>query len=449
MIQHPRICTGSKFVVVGLGVSGKAAVRYGIACGAKVYVSDLRTEEIVATVLQDVENGERVIIEGGGHTEEFLRQADVLFVSPGVSLPIILDRLALDGVYVVGELALVADVVTIPIVAITGTNGKTTVTSLVGELLQASGKRVFVGGNIGTPLLDWLRVGDDVDCLVVEVSSFQLEYCGLFRPDIAVLLNVTPDHLDRHGSMDAYRAAKMNLFAHQRSGDLAIVNADDPTINFEIVDSLAQKITFGEDLQSDLCVSESEVSFLHEGAREHYNLSGTELNNRTGGLNSAPAIYAARNLGCSKDDIEKGLRGFVLGEHRMEHVRTIDDVTYYNDSKATNTGAVLSGLKQLSQVILIVGGRDKGDDYSLLREIVQERVVSLICIGEAAPLLESALAGCVEMTRAESLVEAVAIAHREAKSGQSVLLSPACASFDMFTNYKHRGQCFRDAVLAL
>ena len=449
MIQHPHICPGSKFIVMGLGVSGKAAVRYGISCGATVYVSDLRDKDLVSTALHDVENGEQVIIEGGGHTEEFLRQADVLFVSPGVSCSTILNRLEEDGVYVVGELALVADVVTVPIVAITGTNGKTTVTSLVGELLQAAGKSVFVGGNIGTPLLDWLRGGDDVDCLVVEVSSFQLEYCGAFRPNIAVLLNITPDHLDRHGSMVAYSAAKMNLFAHQYADDIAIVNGDDPNINLGSVGGLARAITFGEEPHDDLSVSEGEVSFDFEGARECYTLSGTELNNRTGCLNSAPAIYAARTLGCCKNDIERGLRGFSLGEHRMEQVRTIGDVTYYNDSKATNTGAVLSGLKQLKQVILIAGGRDKGDDYSLLREIVRERVVHLICIGEAAQLLEGALAGCVEMTRAESLVEAVAIAQSVAKPGQSVLLSPACASFDMFTSYKHRGQCFRDAVVAL
>lgn len=449
MIQHPLLHTGTKMVVMGLGVSGKSAIRYGLACGASVYLSDVRNTEQIDKDLRDIEGSGRVIVEAGGHTEAFLEQADVLFVSPGVSCTELLLRMSDKGKRIMGELALVADVIDIPIVAITGTNGKTTVTSLVGELLRAAGKRVFVGGNIGTPLLDWLLSGEEVDCLVAEVSSFQLEYAGNFRPSIAILLNITPDHLDRHGDLASYRQAKMNLFAHQTSEDLAIINGDDALIDFDSNTNLAKCITFGEHPGCDVVASENGVSLTFQGTEERYSLEGTELGNRTGCLNSAPSIYAARTLGCSAQEVIKGLHAFKVGEHRMELVGTVGGVEYYNDSKATNTGAVLSGLKQVNQVVLIAGGRDKGDDYTLLREAVQEKVVHLITIGEAASLIETALDGYVEVTRAHNLSEAVHIAHLLAKPGQCVLLSPACASFDMFTSYKARGECFRDEVREL
>ncbi len=447
---HPLLHPGVHMIVVGLGVSGVAAVRYGLACGAKVSVSDTGSKIDIENKLKFVEGGAAVQFESNGHTDDFLLQADVLFLSPGVPVDERIKQIKKKGVKVVGELAIAADLIDVPIVAITGTNGKTTVTSLVGELLVASGKNVFIGGNIGTPVLDWLLSGEDVDVVVLEVSSFQLETAGDFCPSIGIVLNITPDHLDRHGSMEEYRSAKLNLFVNQCGADLALVLGDDPFCADAPLVGTSKKVLFGTSDGLDVMAENGHVSFYRNGQYENYSLVGTVLNNNIGMLNSAPAIYAARELGCSVENIEKGLREFDLGEHRLEYIRSIDGVGYYNDSKATNTGAVISGIEQFEKVILIVGGRDKGDDYSLLRSVVSERVKFFVCIGEAAPLIVEALAGLsVPFVEAASLNEAVLLAQQVALPGQTVLLAPGCASFDMFKNYQDRGNQFRDAVWAL
>ena len=436
--------------VMGLGVSGRAAVRYLLSQGARVLVSEARDSLHLATADQGFLAEQGVEHECGGHTLAFLRQADQILVSPGIRQDLaVLQQLRALRIPVLGELAMVAPLINKLVVAITGTNGKTTVTALIGDLLQCAGKKVFVGGNIGTSLFDYLAQPEDVDVLVLELSSFQLEAAGPFKADVAILLNVTPDHLDRHGSMAGYVAAKMKIFAGQEEKDTAICSGDDPLCRDLLpgLDGRQQQLLFGHGTDCQARVVEHSVMFSWQGREERYDLTGTMLDTATGALNSAAAILAARTLGCTPEAIAQGLAGFKVAAHRMALVGEAGGVCYYDDSKATNTGAVLSALENFAgNVILIAGGRDKGDDYTLLQESVAQKVRSLILIGEATELISRALAGLTEVRKACSMEEAVMQAAAIARAGDVVLLSPACASFDMFEGYGHRGQVFAAAV---
>lgn len=441
---------GGHVAVLGLGVSGRAAVQYLVSQGAKVSVSDARSaQQLPAADLAFLaEHG--VEYECGGHTLTFLRNVDQILVSPGIRQDLeILQQLRDLGIPVLGELAMAAPFVHKPVVAITGTNGKTTVTALIGELLQRAGKKVFVGGNIGTSLFDYLSNPDEVDVLVLELSSFQLEAAGAFKADVAILLNVTPDHLDRHGSMAGYAAAKMKIFSGQGPKDTAIVSGDD-TFCRELaagLDGGQQLLLFGHDSDCQAQVVSHCIYLQWQGKQERYDLAGSMLATATGGLNSAAAILAARTLGCPPEAITLCLAAFQVAAHRMALVGESAGVFYYDDSKATNTGAVLSALENFTgNVILIAGGRDKGDDYALLRESVSKKVRCLILIGEASGLIAEALAGVTDVRKACSMEEAVMLAAAIARVGDTVLLSPACASFDMFENYGHRGKVFAAAV---
>jgi len=373
-------------------------------------------------------------------------------VSPGIPIDLpVLQEVRDRGIPIMGELAIAGPAIDARIVAITGTNGKTTVTSLIGELLQSAGKKVFVGGNIGTPLFDYLCEQGSVDVVVLEVSSFQLETAGTFRPDVALLLNVTPDHLDRHHDMAGYVAAKRRIFTNMGENDIAILCGDDPLCR-EIAVGLTfgQPQLFGHGTDCQARVNSDRVIVDSNGLEETYLLSGTALSGTTGALNSAAAILVGRSLGCAPKDLQKGLECFVPGPHRLAKVGEIRGVGYYDDSKATNTGAVLSALSQFAKnVILIAGGRDKGDDYRLLREAVSSKVKKLVLIGEAADKIATALTGIVDIERSASMEAAVEFAAKVASPGDTVLLSPACSSFDMFTNYGHRGRAFIQAVLNL
>ncbi len=440
------MAANSHVAVMGLGVSGRAAVRYLVSRGIRVSVSEaghLRPSDLAFLAEQGVDH------ELGGHTLAFLQRADGVLVSPGISWDLeILQELRARGITVQGELAMAAPLLHKPVVAITGTNGKTTVTALVGELLQGAGRKVFVGGNIGTSLFDYLMNPEGVDLLVLELSSFQLEAAGDFKADVALLLNLTPDHLDRHGSMAGYAAAKMKIFAGQGPEDIAIVSGDDPLGRDLLKQSGPQRrLLFGHDDECQAKIAGHGVRLEWQGKSEYYDLTETMLDTATGHLNSAAAILAARSLDCPPESIVSSLKGFQVAAHRMALVGTGAGVAYYDDSKATNTGAVLSALDNFSgNVILIAGGRDKGDDYTLLRTSVKGKVRLLILIGEAADLIARAVEGATEIRRAASMDEAVKLAASVARAGDTVLLSPACSSFDMFENYGHRGRVFATAV---
>ncbi len=396
--------------------------------------------------------GSRVVVLGYGVTGralDFFAGADLVLISPGVNhrQPVI-KQLRQQGVPIYGELAIAAPILKqrgTKVVAITGSNGKTTVTSLVGDVLRNAGREVFIGGNIGVPLYEYCRQEKAEEYVVVEVSSFQLENMGSFAPDVGVLLNISPDHLDWHGSMDNYIAAKMALFAHQQQQDMAI--AERKYCQLPGAGFAGCRRSFGRNPEDDAHIAGESLLL-----REEKEIS-IPLPAGTAGFaadNFAAAALALRALGISAEIISHGFAAFQRPPHRLEEVAELADVLYINDSKATNTGSVLGALQQQNRpVILIAGGRGKGEDYSLLCAQVKEKVRDLIVIGEAADELATALDGCTVIHTASSVEQAVSVAHQLAAAGDVVLLSPACASFDMFSGYRARGECFRKAVAAL
>ena len=444
-----------KTLVVGSGKSGFAALKFLHKLGCRVALSEKAEESALDGRLLDWLKERDVYYETGGHRRETFLDADLIVVSPGV--PLAMEELAAArqaGIEIVGELGLGAAYLQIPIVAVTGTNGKTTVTKLIGELLQAAGRKVFVGGNIGTPLSDYLLGEQDAEIAVLEVSSYQLDTAGEFRPDVAVLLNISPDHLDRYASYDDYAAAKMKIFACQQPEDLAIVNADDQEImrRFEVNPLAAKTLWFGRELagKPGAVVEEGEIvlqgMFSHEGK---YGLP-EELRKSPNRENAMAATLAARVMACPDEAINKGLAEFHRPPHRLLRVTDINGVSYFDDSKATNVGAVQSALEGMTQpVILIAGGRDKGGDYLYLKESVRAKVKKMVLIGEAREKMAKAFEGITSIEMADSLEQAVFKAARCAEQGDAVLLSPACASFDMFQSYADRGERFQKAVLSL
>ena len=449
-----RIESGQRAVVLGMGVSGRAAVKFLLSLGVEVSVSDTRDFTDLSEADREYLQQHKITFEGGGHSEEFLSRNDCIVISPGIptDLPL-LQQMRLKKIPVLGELALAAPYLTEPVVAVTGTNGKTTVTALIGELLAASGKKVFVGGNIGTPILDYLRSGEKADVVVLELSSFQLESAGSFCPHIGLLLNISPDHLDRHGSMAKYIAAKMKLFTHQKVDDKAILCADDP-LHRQIRPLLTGQEVYCFGKRVNTCAASwdgKNITIDLQGEKkEQFSLVGTRLDSHTGLLNAQAAVLAVSLLGCKRKAIEGGLQQFEPADHRLQHVRDLDGVPYYDDSKATNTGAVCSALASFpGNVILIAGGRDKGEDYTVLAELLRKKVKELILLGEAADSIATAVGDAAVIRRAASMEEAVSLAAALAAPGDVVLLAPACASFDMFDNYGHRGDVFSQAVMDL
>lgn len=439
---------GMKVALVGYGRAGQAVVRYLGRRGADLFVSDSRS-------LAELNRDERELLEhysaayeGGDHTVEFLSNAEVLILSPGVAPdhPVVAE-ISASGIPVLGELALAAGKFRSPVIAITGTNGKTTVTELVGALLGAAGKKVFVGGNIGTPIMEYLHGPDDYDMVVLEVSSFQLELCGAFAPEVAVLMNITPDHLDRHKTLERYAAVKMKIF-NGESVDHAIMNGDDRLCRqFKYLSDRDSFQFFGSSIEYAACIKGVGITIPTTNGPAVYDLSQSSLASVSGLINSAAALLAVRPFDVDYGAALETLRSFKTGAHRQQVIADIDGVTYINDSKATNTGAVNIGIEQVGEnVILIAGGKDKGDNYQLLRDSVRNCVKHLVLIGETAQTMSKDLGDLAPFTFAASLDEAVLQAASLAVPGDTVLLSPASASFDMFKSYKHRGEAFTRAV---
>lgn len=436
MEKKALIYPGQTVCVMGLGVTGRAAVKYCLHKGARVRVSDTRSKVKLFQDEGDFIEKNRLEWEAGVHSYDFLGKSKVLLPSPGIDVRgELFTSLRQAGITIAGELAVVAGLFDVPVVAVTGTNGKTTVTSLLGEVLKVSGKRVFVGGNIGNPLYEYCLRKKEYDVVVVELSSFQLDCSGDFAPDIAILLNITPDHLDRHGTIDEYIKTKGKIFVNQRAGGLAIINGDDGLCGKVTIPEKVEIMQFGNSDGCSLKISDTPCSKVSDGFSAH---------------NYTAAFGALRRLGLSTSEITKGFEQFTPLPHRMEFVAEIHGISFINDSKATNTGAVIGALGQVqNKVVLIAGGRGKGDDYGLLRKSIEEKVQSLVLLGEAADEVEEKLADLVPCKRAVTMEEAVSQAYLLASIGETVLLSPACASFDMFSSYGNRGDVFKAAVMAL
>ncbi len=438
-----KISSNTKVVVIGLGKSGRSAIKFCRGLGAQVLLSEggQIDDDTVAWLA-----GQAVDYEDGGHSLEFLCRGDFVLISPGVphNLPV-LQEVRQKGVAVVGELALAAAYLRTPVIAITGTNGKTTVTTLIGDLLRAAGQRVFVGGNIGTPLTDYLAGSQDAQWLVLEVSSFQLDTVADFSADIAILLNISPDHLDRYEGLADYANTKMRLINGQKSGQRAIVNYDD---NYLRRQDLGEVLYFGHNHgHNGAIIKDAEIQI---GA-EIYHLSDTVFAKPPNLENAAAAILAVRTAGCPVEAVKRGLADFRALPHRMTFVEEIAGVCYIDDSKATNIGAVVAALTSLrnDSVILIAGGRDKGGDYGLLAESVGKKVKTMLVIGEAQDKMIMAFKDFSKVEKISSLEGAVKRAAEIAGKGDTVLLSPACASFDMFNSYAERGDVFQQEVAKL
>ena len=449
MESQTTIEPGEKVAVVGFGRSGQSVVKYLATCGAEIMVSDTRH-------YHELESNEKQGLidcsaeyEGGVHTDDFLIKASRVVISPGVALehPALMS-VKEQGIPVIGELTLAADQFPAPVIAITGTNGKTTVTELIGELLTAAGYKPFIGGNIGTPIADYLMNPAPFDIVVLELSSFQLEISDFFVPNVAVLLNISPDHLDRHGTLERYAAAKMNIFTGGGAIDLAIMNGDDRLCkDYEHLSNRSSYRYFGLKPEYEASISEAGVCISDATKRDCYDLGGSRLETLSGRQNCAAALLAIQPFKVSENVVKEILHSYQPGAHRLQVITEQDGVTYINDSKATNTGAVGLALEQLGgRVLLIAGGKDKGEDYRLLRQAVARNVKELILIGEAAPRLKQALGDLGPVEIARSLDSAVSYAASIAVPGDFVLLSPACASFDMFKDYLDRGNCFINAV---
>jgi UDP-N-acetylmuramoylalanine--D-glutamate ligase len=436
-----------KGLIVGLGKSGVAAARFLKRRGADVTVTDMADEAHLSPAVAEV-RGLRIPLELGGHRTATFEKADFIIVSPGVPHTIApLQQARAKGIPVLGELELACRFSTEPIVAVSGTNGKTTTTTLLGLMLKDSGRDVFVGGNIGAPLIGHVDSGRQVDLIVVEVSSFQLDTSTTLRPRVAVLLNIAPDHLDRYPDFAAYVASKCRLFQNQGADDTAIVNGADRRLLGQCQPLAGHTLFFndrraaeeGADIEADRI-----VLHVKDQAPVHLPSGAANIVGRHNQENIAAASLAALAAGATLDGVLSALGRFQGLPHRLEALGTLNGVRYVNDSKATNIDAVARALECFDRpVILIMGGRTKGDDFKVLAQPLQRHVKRLIALGEAQATIVAALGAVVPISRARTMDDAVRQARAVAQAGETVLLSPACASFDMYNNYAERGDHFR------
>ena len=440
---------GKKVLVLGLARTGRECARFLAQHGASVQVTDVRSE---VELKQEMETLAALPIRYflGGEDPDWLEGVDIIVPSPGVLVEnVLLKEGSRRGIKILSEIEFACRFLRAPLVAITGTNGKSTTTTLVGEMLKASGAKVFVGGNIGTPLIGF--VGGDWEWGVVEVSSFQLEWIEEFRPRISVLLNLTEDHLDRYPNFRAYCQAKQRIFEAQDANDIAILSRDDRLV-WEMRKRIrARVVSFGfSEVDDGVFVAAREMIWRDGSREEKFPLSRVKIHGVHNVENMMAAIAAAKSAGVSASLIQKVLEEFPGLEHRLEFVREKDGVRYYNDSKGTNVGAVVKSLASFSDpVILLAGGVDKGGDYGILRQEIRQKVRRLVLFGEAQEIIARALGDLTETVIVENLEAAVGDAFAHARAGEVVLLSPACSSFDMFRNYAERGQVFKSLVQAL
>jgi len=475
---------GKRITIVGLARSGVGAANLLKNLGADVTVTDKKLHDEVRRFLDKLDDGVRVAL--GGHPDELFTDVDLIVVSPGVPTDIKpLEEARKKGIKIIGELELAFQILSLMSVqpaeflAVTGTNGKSTTTALLYEILKNSGLNVIVGGNIGNALTDEISNFkfqiSNFNCIVAEVSSFQLETIDAFRPNGAAILNITPDHLDRYNSMSDYINAKCRIFMNQNKGDFLVLNADDPATE-EIMQRVKSQHSTIKRIPEIFYFSrkrEVEGVYLQDNVIK-FNLPESKMQNLKFKIQNMPSTFnlepstflikGVHNIenamaaslmallsGCRPDSIANTLKNFSGLEHRLEFVREIDGVKFINDSKGTNVGAVLKSLESFDEpIVLIAGGRDKDSDFTIFRQLIKEKVKALVLIGEAKEKIRKAVGDSIkEVFMEDDFKAAVLKAKQAASSGDVVLLSPACASFDMFRDFEDRGRQFKKAVMEL
>ena len=440
---------GKRVLVVGLARTGLVSALFSAAYGAKVTATDERPIPEVAEAAEKLRVA-GVKLELGGFVPQTFLEQDLIVVSPGVPAKIEpLENARAKGIPVWSEIELAWRFLRGKLVAITGSNGKTTTTSLVAHILKTSNVPTLIGGNIGTPLLALVETSVDTSVTVAEISSFQLETIDSFRPEIGVLLNLTPDHLDRHITFEEYAGAKMRMFENQLEKDIALLNADDPEVTKRMPAkpkifwfSRQKRVATGAFLRDD------QIIFRHEGSEvELARLADIQLRGQHNVENVLASCAAAYLAGAVPAAIAAGVKSFRGVEHRLEFVAELSGVQYYNDSKATNVDAAVKAVEAFpGPLVVILGGRDKGSPYAPLRELLHERARLALLIGESAEKIAADLGDAVPFENAGTLQQALHIAARHVQPGDTVLLAPACSSFDQFENYEHRGRVFKELV---
>ncbi len=433
-----------KLLVVGVGKTGIETVKFLLKKGADVAVSDSSPIEKITEQAKMLDSW-GVKLESGGHTREAFLSADTIVLSPGVpfNIPPVQETIK-NGVEVISEVELASRFIKKPVIAVTGSNGKTTTSTLISHILEKNGKRVFLGANIGTPLVSIAGDDERYDVLVLELSSFQLQGIDTFRPDVAVILNVSPNHLDHHATFDEYVESKMKIFSNQTGEDCCIYKADDEVIKKYLPGIKSKKIPFGDvhganGLSYDGCI-------IRYGS-ESYDISGMKLIGYHNIENIMAAIAATRVMGCDPELIREAVIEFSPLPHRNEFLGEIKGAKFYNDSKSTSPGATLRALESFPPpIILIAGGKDKGVSFDPLKEIIGEKVKLLVLMGEARFRMERELGGVVGTVLADSLEDAIDKTLDNLDPGDTVLFSPACSSFDMFGSYEERGRRYKEIV---
>ncbi len=438
-------------LVVGLAKTGVACARFLASRGARVTVTDMRSETALQGQLAEL-TGFDIARELERHDEATFLASDLIVVSPGVPMdlpPLVAAQRA--GREIVSEIELASRCIDAPLAAITGTNGKTTTTTILGAIFKHNGYHTFVGGNIGTPLIELAESHQIWDQAVAEISSFQLEWITSFRPTVAALLNLSEDHLDRYPDYQAYIDAKLRIFENQTGDDFAVVNRDDALVWHHAQRLTAALFPFSrkQELDEGIFYRDGVITYRHNGHEECFPTAAIRLQGVHNLENIMAATACALLLGCRPDETFEAILCFEALHHRMEFVRQVNGVSWYEDSKATNVGSVEKALESFTHITLIAGGKDKGGTYAPLAPLVQERVRHLILIGEAAERMARELGSLTDTHRAATLEDAVLLAAQITDSGGTVLMSPACSSFDMFRDYEERAQRFIAAVKAL
>ena len=443
-----------RVLIVGLGKSGISACRWLIRQGADVTIGDIQPETALNDELLSQARGLGAKLEIGAHRTETFVSSEMIIVSPGVPLDIAPLKAAREKkIPVIGEMELASRLFDTPILAVTGTNGKTTVVSLLESMIRGSGAKLFVGGNIGTPVMDYVLGERDADYVLLEVSSFQLDTMEHFRPELSILLNISPDHLDRYSDYEAYVRSKISIFRNQGPGHYAILNDDDAELAAFHPEGGMSVLRYGMERKAHrnaYLEDRAIITFIPGKGKQYFDTMGFRLPGRHNLQNLMGTILAGLALGLEPGIIQEAINNFKGLPHRLEVVGRVRGVEFYDDSKATNVESAVRSIESFDKpLILIAGGRHKGADYSPLVKAAEGRVKRAIFLGEAKNLMAASFKNIIPFDLVDSMEDAVSQAFLKAEDNDVVLLAPACSSFDMFTDYSHRGEVFKEKAKSL